>query len=1669
MGTGIRGGCYVQFPRLALLLLWSLCANSRGSSLQQQAPKVSDSLWSEQTVVSNLSTVKVSNDGGWTISANFAGPGGCPTGNLSLVFSNATSTGDDVSIPGEMSSQCQTASFLTGTSADFYSIQPGTYRVRLLLGFAKRLIGFSATPAPKGQGSNKGTSPGIIRSNTTLITVARASVANFFGQSASTSRMHATVTLAVGLDGPAELPTSLGLRVWDTSAVEVNPASLTWQPGEADSRAFTLRLTRAAPSGQAAPWAELVNVANVRFSSGTPPRIEIRAPRPKFYVVPNQVLYRSPNDPVSDDSSDSGNSRMINSGVVGGAVVLFAPGIAQMGSVNVEVRRTDLSPFGSTLQYKARLLQVAGCASPACAAAVSASGLTLRFSADNSSAFANLAINWTALPLEAALAVGLQLTPIENAEVVEPLANEVSLYVYGSTYGTCPAGTLGPWQDPAVPALQPNGDSEVATQTTLYDAVPPMPPSRDADASAARGSAGQPAPSSPPTSAAPSQLRNPCNGKSMFQGLLGYNTTEAMLPVLSACAGGEVVAIQPECTTPSEGQPPPPSARGTPKGLPAAPEPPQPNPVPSSDGGGIVVTALELLVPYDQDAVSVFVPLGSVNETVLVMHTNCSPEPRLVQQAVPSASKTGGVAAWAELALPTHFELCYILLQVFASVWSGDATQQQQPQPGREGNSTAIAPPVPPAASSGKPSLPTDPGAGQGPPQAPGGTAGNVNASDRPPPMNTVRAPPSALPSTAPVASEVGSVPRSVRILSMAPLRMFNVTLRPRSNPDIFSAGALSLYLVHHPSGRCLPLCGLASPMLIATGAQLFGDNFETVSQSQLDKAGYTLVQAIRGNPDAVAQLGKAHGADDGSNGGASFFGNRRILHVRERLRRWLATRLPAGWLNAAGVEAGVDGSRGAQDRLARSIIQGRLDAFSLRRILQLNGSSPPPPAQASPLPTPMSRPPGPAQALAGTPAESTLSVLAPSPLSAPPTQSPKLPPWPAAQATSPLAPPPVLPPVPGPGPSSGPVPNYSGTSPTFRAPPTLDGFDLPGGLGDGRPMHVLFNPEFVEWCHAADAQVVDLALLTAPYELGLEARSLGMKLQLGPIGRNGRVDNSTEVVLGPTTRSQLLQQLQEAAVGREGDSSAGDAMPPEPAVNCTAQPYLPKTDKRIDVWLLAPDGVSTARMKLRLYVDFKAAAARECQNSTQSRDSTETIPSFTGSSPSSSSGNSSRVGNASTNGAPPNAVGRPPVTAELLPPPAARSSTPRIITTTSSQPMPMPAPVSLWIACQACGAGSFSNIVNATVCQPCSPGTASNGTYNKECAACDPGTFAAQTGSTFCRLCYAGSYAPRQGSTVCFVCPEGTTSLTDGASECVVPPQPNKGNTAIVVSFQVVLNISATGNSSVGQAASAAGMSDAPADTIFRMLIAADTAAALRIPPSMVRVTLMEVSPSTFLVNVSATMPLSQNPSSNTGSPQGSAPPGNVATSPEVDADTLINRLVGNPDGSFPRTKEATGGSLQVQHVQRQVVVLDDQMRGINPHAVVWPTLGVTALLALALGIACRRYCRRRRARMGLSLPPISDALGRFCTWKYPTSPPPSAHFPYGKFLNLELQDHSPGFSAARHRIGRTCSRSNLPSLGTSLGSDSSDMLTTGSPATADMDGIAMMYTRDVLAAPRI
>lgn len=63
------------------------------------------------------------------------------------------------------------------------------------------------------------------------------------------------------------------------------------------------------------------------------------------------------------------------------------------------------------------------------------------------------------------------------------------------------------------------------------------------------------------------------------------------------------------------------------------------------------------------------------------------------------------------------------------------------------------------------------------------------------------------------------------------------------------------------------------------------------------------------------------------------------------------------------------------------------------------------------------------------------------------------------------------------------------------------------------------------------------------------------------------------------------------------------------------------------------------------------------------------------------------------------------------------------------------------------------------------------------------------------------------------------------------------------------------------------------------------------------------------------------------------------------------------------------------------QVVTWGGSSSGLNLHVVLWPTLAGTFVLAVVVGLACNRYCSRRRggrAASGVSLPPITDTFGR-------------------------------------------------------------------------------------------
>lgn len=99
----------------------------------------------------------------------------------------------------------------------------------------------------------------------------------------------------------------------------------------------------------------------------------------------------------------------------------------------------------------------------------------------------------------------------------------------------------------------------------------------------------------------------------------------------------------------------------------------------------------------------------------------------------------------------------------------------------------------------------------------------------------------------------------------------------------------------------------------------------------------------------------------------------------------------------------------------------------------------------------------------------------------------------------------------------------------------------------------------------------------------------------------------------------------------------------------------------------------------------------------------------------------------------------------------------------------------------------------------------------------------------------------------------------------------------------------------------------------------------------------LQEVNPSTFLVNVSATVPLGMAPGGGGGGSGGGGGEGAAGSPEDLDADDIIGRLVGNPDGSFPRTKEATGGSVQVGGMRALVAGTGACCKAPNAVAVWW------------------------------------------------------------------------------------------------------------------------------------
>ncbi|GFR43605.1 hypothetical protein Agub_g4702 [Astrephomene gubernaculifera] len=1728
---------------LHLVALW------QGSWVACGLSSPSDSSWAEQTIINSLQPRTVSNDGNVTLQAELQSPGcqqvrSAVTPNLTLSFLGAAPKGDDVLVPGTISPDCRSVTFRVAACPTFRGIGAGVYPVRLLAGRSQRPLLFASSNDTSTGNTNDGAGPspyGTSASNTTtLVTVLQAAVARLLRTYTAASRSDATLTLTAALAGPSLLPATLALRLSDPTAAEVTPPLLTWRKGEAGGKNFTLRMLRALgvqpSSGQAAGqqqqlWAEVVAVSNVVLDPATPVRVLLQPPVPAFYVVGGLVLYRKSSGSggsasvsgggSSSSSSNQSSSNGTSSGSGGTALSSLQSGAAAgvgwtsspppaarlaaaqvVSVVNVTVRRANLSPFTSTLKYSATVLETIGCVNASlCSGVVRASG-TLSFPADRDSAAVNVSINWAALPASASLRVGLMLTPVENAETLAATANLTAIYVYGTTYGTCPAGTTGPWRAPAPPAGAP---------------PPPL------GTGAAGNSSSWPKP--PPAAlAAPPVAAKTCDDAALLGGLDAYTVSEALLPVLTACTAGNTSLLLPEASSPSSAPtpattPPPPAShpqqQDVQDGGPSAAQPP---PSPSGD-------ALQVLlrVPFGQDASAVFLPLRSAAEDVVVLSSSCNPPPLvryLVGEGAGAGGGAGGAASWAVWSLPARVQQpCSAQLGVYVVSSSGGGLQQLQ-QLAAVGNNSSTGSsrspsPTPPNTPSSPPdTMPVDVAASPGShftgdADSPDSTTTTTTTAPTASPAPPVPAPsgtgnPASLMSTTTTSSSGG-----LHVYNQVRLRTFNLTLQPSSDPAVFSGPRLSLALVHRPSGRILPLCGLPQQLLLAAtaaaaaaaGSQAMGGaaalnassgqsapNSTQQQQQQLAYVFATLAEAIRGNMAAVLAL--------------------------------------------------------QQQQQSQAAAPPTPGSSGLRRGRALQSSS--------------SR----GRGLRGEPA----SLLPPPPPSPPPASFPAAPPAgrpnPGAVAAAPTPPPPNShnPPAPAPAPPPAGLPPSSSLPAAAPAPPQQqqqpparqpvasrsaialadtppDGFNLPSiasgdsaaAAGTAAVLQVLYNPQYMDWCGAGEAQVVDLALLPPSYDMQLEASSGGVVLQQQQVevvvgagaggGGEQEEEGQSPLVLGEKTRATLLKQRQAAAAAAaakapsppspapvsarkppasvlpiaapaapnrgtpqddagddddaEAEEAGGEVDPDYDSCPAAAARSRLQAEQRLLLTLLAPDGVTCATRLLDLYLDYSAAAAaavaaaEQCSSSNNNNSSSNSppMPAPGAAGKQLSSGTGPSAGGAGVP-YPPSLPSSPPdAGGELLP-----------VLLTPSVLFPLD-------ACRRCGPGSYSAAANASVCLPCAVGSVSSEVYNPACVPCPAGTYACRNGTT-CRLCPPGSFSSRPGSTACSVCSDGSTTLADGAAACVASPPPAESQRALLVSFQVLLNVSQRGNLS-DLAADSTGI-DAPPASIVRLLIAADTADALGIVTTQVRVMLQEVSTSAFLVNVSATMPLEMNPdsssssSSSSSSNHGSNPSsssGNPSSSSvstgsptkDVDADMLVNRLVNNSDSSFPRTKEATGGSLHVQLVDRRVVTLRAGGGAPSVHAVVWPTLAGTAVLAVAVGWACRRYWGRRRGRQCPSLPPITDALGRLCgKWKVPGSPPP-AYVLYGQTALLELQDLPASASAPRHRL-RGGARLLLPSLPLGpAGAREAGAMGPGSASAPDLDALTAMYTREALAAPRI
>lgn len=886
-------------------------------------------------------------------------------------------------------------------------------------------------------------------------------------------------------------------------------------------------------------------------------------------------------------------------------------------------------------------------------------------------------------------------------------------------------------------------------------------------------------------------------------------------------------------------------------------------------------------------------------------------------------------------------------------------------------------------------------------------------------------------------SASAGTLPPPVTVINMLNRRTLNITLLPLSDPLIFDSLALQLVA---PARHHLLLCGLPQPLLYAAAVQLFGAGFDASrpNATQLADAGAQLAQALRGNPDAASLL--EHGDP-----------------VRA------AAAAAAATAAAEKASRGLRGNRLASGRKLLAGLRGLLSSAAAaahggwRRQL-LAGEDVPEPA-----PAPKAAAPAPSAAASG----------------APPVGSSSPPQRPAAPLTFRL-------PLPAASAGSGPAYytlyvnlQYVEWCSGGREPQPLD-----LALVD-RDMQLLASSGQQALLVAAEPalQVGPLlrkALLAAaavaaaaqqPAGAGAGASGEGAPPSLAPTRAGGPLaggrsaacsvaapDSSSNVsVIAPDNLTLLPVRLElyvdyQEAVGKGLGSGACRQSASNLAGNATLTPSSNASSSGSSNGTLpVADSAAPAGNATGVLGGDNATMAAPPSNSTRTApggispaegeaaarlpaDGKPASPPATGAL---RPGGGGGAGSNTSAGAVALAV--LPITGALPQQQlAARYQQPGLIQLQAGNALALAAaagsrlrtaasglPRSPFDDCLACDPGTYSDALSASECLLCAPGSSASLPASSSCDVCPPGSATFAWGSATCRPCLQGTYTARNGSTACEVCPPGMTTAAPGGRTCAAaPPPPSSGPSgplqyALRVNFQLVINVSQGGLDNLG--ALTTGI-NATGDAIFKLLIAADTADALRIAPAQVRVSnLHQMNPSAFLVNVSATVPLAGANNNNNG--RGGADPPK-----EVDADQLVQQLVGNPGNSFQRTSETTGAQVQVTYVDRQVVSLPGHARDLNVHAIVWPTIAGTMLLAVAVAFSCGRYCKRRRrqAAMAMALPPIMDfpSLGlsyfKAASGNSHTSGSGYAAMDFASGPEVELQDAAGGsaLAAARFRM---------------------------------------------------